>query len=67
MIGKVLVIYEDSGTEFVDITFDESEIIAHYTTLENIDDSSINVILGSSTLTLKRTTDLLYYLETKYD
>jgi len=66
MKGKVLVIYETGEQEFVDIHFDENNIDGHYTTKENIEDMSVNVILRGSTLTLKRKSILMSFLNNKF-
>ena len=66
MKGKVSVIYENGEMEFVDIHFDENSILGHYTTKENIEDMSLNVILGGSTVTLQRNPILTTFLKNKF-
>ena len=66
MQGKVSIMYENGETEFVTIQFDENMIDGYYTTMENIEDSSTNIILNGSTLTLLREPILNAFLKNKF-
>jgi hypothetical protein len=67
MKGKVLVLCNDFDEPYyTDIDFDETKISAKYTTIDNIEDGSINVILEGSTLTMLRTDELIEFLDNKF-
>ena len=66
MQGKVSIMYENGETEFVTIQFDENMIDGYYTPMENIEDSSTNIILNGSTLTLLREPILNAFLKNKF-
>lgn len=66
MRGKVSIMYESGETEFVTVYFDENMIDGYYTTRENVEDLSTNVILNGSTLTLKREAELMHFLKNKF-
>jgi hypothetical protein len=67
MKGKVLVGYESGVLEFVDCDFDESLIYMKYCTLDNIEDSSIQVHIQGEVFTVKREKKLLDYLYKKFN
>ena len=67
MKGKVLIGYETGEMEYVDCDFDESQIYMKYNTLDNVEDSSIQVHLGGESFTLKRNKELLDFLYKKFN
>ena len=62
MQSKILVVNEDDTFEYVDMWFNESKIIGYYITNDNFEDESVNVILETNTITLKRSEKLINYL-----
>ena len=64
---KTLVGYETGETEYVDYTFDESSIEGYYTTLENIEDNSIQIQFSGYTHQFKRDKELLDFLYKKFN
>jgi hypothetical protein len=67
MKGKVLVGYDTGDLQFVDCDFDETKIYMKYYTLDNVEDSSIQVHLGGESFTIKRNKELLDYLYKKFN
>ena len=58
---KTLVL-DDESEIYVDCYLDESKMIGYYWTKDNMEDNSVNVIYGNTTLTLIQSQELMDYL-----
>ena len=62
MKGRILVVGEDEKEKYVDVFFDSDLIKGYYLTDENYVDSSVNIITGDNSITLKQSDELKEFL-----
>lgn len=67
MICKVLSEDLDGEEKYYDFFFNEDIINGYYITDFNVEDESVNVIIGSETMTLKQSEDLILFLLKKFN
>ena len=56
------LVLDDEIEAYVDCYIDENQIIGYYWTSLNMDDDSMNVLFGNTTLTIKQTKEIMDFL-----
>lgn len=63
MKAKISILYAEGDSEYVDFTFNPNHVDGYYTTRENVEDGSINILLNGCPCTIKRDPIILKALE----
>ena len=56
------LVIDDEEEIYVDCYLDETKMIGYYWTSLNVEDNSVNVLFGNTTLTLIQSKELMEYL-----